>query len=51
VFLSDVVDELDAAAAAGLATVLVCRDAAPPSPSAHPVVRSFDDVDRFVVAA
>ncbi|HZJ63444.1 MAG TPA: acireductone synthase [Kofleriaceae bacterium] len=46
-FLSDSVDELDAAAAAGLGTVLVCRGARPP-PARHRVVESFDQIDGFL---
>ena len=48
VFLSDVVDELDAAKAAGLMTVLVYRDAPPLPPARHPVVDSFAPIDRLL---
>ncbi|MDB4956501.1 MAG: Enolase-phosphatase [Myxococcales bacterium] len=44
-FLSDQRRELDAAAAAGLRTVLVCRDGAPLEAAGHPVVTSFDGID------
>jgi enolase-phosphatase E1 len=47
-FLSDVVDELDAAQAAGLEAVLVCRDA-PPPPTRHRTVDSFAVIDRFLI--
>lgn len=50
VFLSDIVEELDAAAGAGLETVLVCRDT-PPPPVRHRVVASFDAIDPFLVAS
>ncbi len=46
-FLSDIVEELDAAAAAGLGTVWVCRGA-PPPPARHRVVGSFDPIDHFL---
>ena len=42
-FLSDVVAELDAAAAAGMATALVARDG-PVAAGGHRVVTSFDEV-------
>jgi enolase-phosphatase E1 len=42
-FLSDVVEELDAARAAGMATGLAVRGEATPS-AGHPPVRSFDEV-------
>lgn len=40
-FLSDSLEELDAARAAGMQTVLLCRDDAPPAGCAHPVVKTF----------
>lgn len=43
-FLSDIEAELDAARAAGLQTVWVCRGEQPTS-SRHPVVTSLDEVD------
>ena len=49
-FLSDVFEELDAAKAAGLMTVLVCREA-PPPPTQHRVVDSFDQIGRILVAS
>lgn len=50
VFLSDVVDELDAAQTAGLETVLVCREASPP-PTRHRVVDSFTQIDGILAAS
>lgn len=44
VFLSDIVEELDAARRAGLQTVHVIRDLSLPLKSAHVAVRSFDDI-------
>ncbi len=44
VFLSDIVEELDAARRAGLRTVHVIRDLAKPLASTHPSVRNFDDI-------
>ena len=46
-FLSDSLDELDAAAAAGLGTVLVCRGERP-ALARHRIVDSFDQIDRFL---
>jgi len=44
-FISDVVQELDAAHAAGLQTRLCVRQPAPqPASGTHPVVRSFDEI-------
>ncbi|ADO73657.1 acireductone synthase [Stigmatella aurantiaca] len=44
-FLSDVREELDAAAAAGLRTGCLARGEGPPvDPGPHPVARSFDDL-------
>lgn len=44
-FISDVVAELEAARAAGLATALCVRPGVPePAGGAHPIVRSFDEV-------
>ncbi len=44
-FLSDVVEELDAAAAAGLPVALLARPGnATPPPHSHPVIRSFAEV-------
>lgn len=51
VFLSDVVDELDEAKAAGLITVLVCRDAPLLPCTRHPVVDSFASIDRLLEAS
>jgi enolase-phosphatase E1 len=42
-FFSDVAEELDAARAAGMATVLVRRGAGS-APASHPVIRTFDEV-------
>ncbi|HEX4417352.1 MAG TPA: acireductone synthase [Kofleriaceae bacterium] len=47
-FLSDVVEELDAARAAGLSTTLVCRESLPPA-TRHPAVTSFDAIDNMLV--
>lgn len=47
-FLSDVEAELDAARAAGMATVMLVRDVAPHGDSGHPEARDFDDVDRLL---
>jgi enolase-phosphatase E1 len=45
-FLSDIVEELDAARAAGLRTTLVARPpSACPADSAHPCVSDFDAID------
>ena len=45
-FLSDVVEELDAARAAGMRTVLLARDGAGcPADPGHPCVTSFDAID------
>ena len=45
VFVSDVVEELDAARAAGMGTRLCVRPgSAPPVACGHPVVRSFDEL-------
>ena len=47
-FLSDVMEELEAARAAGMQTALVVRPGAPePAVASHPVVRSFDDLPRL----
>jgi enolase-phosphatase E1 len=44
-FVSDVIEELDAARASGLRTALCVRGAVAPSgPAAHPVIRSFEDI-------
>ena len=44
-FLSDTVEELDAARAAGMATTQLLRDGAPPPPDPrHPTASSFDQV-------
>ena len=43
-FLSDVVEELDAARAAGMATGLCVRAGEPPAGATHAVVYTFDDV-------
>jgi enolase-phosphatase E1 len=49
-FLSDVVGEVDAATAAGMATVLVCRE--PPRPAtSHRIVDSFSLIDSLLVAS
>ena len=42
-FLSDIVEELDAAKAAGMQTILLARDSVATS-STHPVVSSFDQI-------
>lgn len=47
-FLSDIREELDAARAAGMQTVWLVRDGAPPAGSAHPLARGFDEI-RLVV--
>jgi len=44
-FCSDIVAELDAAQSAGMQTCWLLRDAATLPDSAHPAVRSFDDLD------
>lgn len=45
-FLSDIVEELDAARAAGMQTILLARDAGGcPADSAHPCVTDFDAID------
>jgi enolase-phosphatase E1 len=44
-FVSDVVEELDAARAAGLPTALCVRGAQPSAPPTHPVVTTFDGVE------
>jgi enolase-phosphatase E1 len=44
-FLSDVVGELDAAAAAGMRTALCVRGAMPPNNSAHAVIGTFDEIE------
>jgi enolase-phosphatase E1 len=49
-FLSDIALELDAAATAGLDTVLICRDA-PAPPTRHRVMASFDPIDRLLVSS
>lgn len=43
-FLSDSIDELDAAKAAGMQTVLVCRDELPPIDFEHPDVTNFYEI-------
>lgn len=43
-FVSDLVDELDAALAAGLHTRLCVRDAPPPDPRGHTVIATFDQI-------
>lgn len=44
-FLSDVKEELDAAREAGFAVRWLVRDDEPPTQPAHPVARSFADID------
>ncbi len=45
-FLSDIAEELDAAAAAGMQTTQVCREATPcPADGRHPCVKNFDAVN------
>jgi enolase-phosphatase E1 len=44
-FLSDIVEELDAARAAGMATVRLVRDGQPDAGAKHPEVASFDAID------
>ncbi len=48
-FLSDIVQELDAAHDAGMQTVQVLRDGVTPQ-DAHPIARDFDDVNRWLAA-
>jgi enolase-phosphatase E1 len=43
-FVSDTATELDAARAAGMRTALCVRGAGPESTSAHPVIRTFDEI-------
>lgn len=43
-FLSDIREELDAAHAAGMRTVWLVRDGAPPTDAGHPLARNFDEV-------
>lgn len=43
-FVSDVMGELDAARAAGLATALCVRQQALPAGARHPVIRTFDEL-------
>lgn len=43
-FLSDIVEELDAARAAGMQTVWLVREGELPVDAAHPAVRSFADI-------
>lgn len=43
-FLSDIREELDAAHAAGMRTVWLIRDGAPPTDAGHPLARNFDEV-------
>lgn len=43
-FLSDIREELDAALAAGMQTVWLVRDGAPPTDAGHPLARNFDEV-------
>lgn len=43
-FLSDIVEELDAAQAVGMQTVQVVRESEPESESAHQRIHSFDDI-------
>lgn len=43
-FLSDIREELDAAHAAGMHTVWLVRDGAPPTDARHPLARNFDEV-------
>jgi enolase-phosphatase E1 len=50
-FLSDTEQELDAARAAGMHTCRLLRDALPGAPAAHPLARSFDDVEAWLGAA
>jgi len=44
-FCSDIVAELDAARSTGMQTCLFVRDAAALTDTAHPVVRSYEDLD------
>ncbi len=46
-FLSDTLQELDAARAAGMATTWLNRDAQPASGIGHPHACTFDDIDPF----
>lgn len=43
-FLSDIREELDAAHAAGMRTVWLVRDGAPPTDAGHPLARNFDEI-------
>ena len=43
-FLSDTVDELDAAWEAGLATTWLTREGFPADPGRHPMARNFDEI-------
>ena len=43
-FLSDIKEELDAARAAGMRTVLLVRDGTLPTDAGHPLARSFDAI-------
>jgi enolase-phosphatase E1 len=47
-FLSDTAQELDAARAAGMATMWVDRDGSLPAPGGHPRAGDFDEVDAFI---
>ncbi len=44
-FLSDIKEELDAARSAGMQTYWLIRTGAAPNPSAHPVARSFAEIN------
>ena len=50
VFLSDVVEELDAAKGAGMRTVWLVRDGDIPSGAAHRVARTFHDVSKMLLS-
>jgi enolase-phosphatase E1 len=44
-FLSDIVEELDAAKAAGMKTIMLVRDESPATSSSHTQVNNFSEID------
>ena len=46
-FLSDIVEELDAAKQAGMQTLLLSRDYAPPASNTHPSVTTFNQIGNL----